>query len=173
MSKANPRGRRRWIEVFWVRWRNQLPRAAAAADPLHPRTVVVILRSRPAELFRRPPREPRSPGTCCLRSRTSAGTDVLKSAFPSSPVRTVVAVLPKPFVSEGGGALDASGRLHTRCWSVGFRIGGVDTCRKESRRTFRYVGQSKAQHVLNDVSSRLQDSFLATVFDPLVTQRVQ
>ena len=129
-------------------------------------------RSRPAESFRRPPR---SPGTCCLRSRTPAGADVLKSALPSFLVRTVVVVLPKSFVSEGGGALDASGRLHTRGWSVGFRIGGVDTCRKESRRTWSpwHVGQSNAQHVLNDVSSRLQDSFLATVSDPLVTQHVQ
>ena len=159
----------------------KIPRAAAAAtavaaaDPLHPRTVGVILRSRPAESFRRPPREPRSPGTCCLRSRAPAGADVLKSALPSFLVRTVVVVLPKSFVSEGGGALDASGRLHTRGWSVGFRIGGVDTCRKESRRTWSpwHVGQSKAQHVLNDVSSRLQDSFLATVSDPLVTQHVQ
>ena len=59
---------------------------------------------------------------------------VPKSVFPSSPVSTVVAVIPKFFVSEDGGALGASGCLDTRGWSVGFRIGSVDTRRKESRR---------------------------------------
>ena len=136
----------------------EIPQAAAATaaeDTLHTRTVAGILQSLPIESIRRSLREPQSPWV--MSSFLDAGSDGRQ--------------LSRSLRSRGAVALLTHLGVQTRwrrVWSVGFRIGGVYTCRKESRRTWSplQVGQSKAQHVLNDVGSCLQGSFLAIVFDP-------
>ena len=138
MSKANPRCRLRWIEVFWVRWR--IPRYRARR-----RRIPCIRRSEFCGLARRN----RSGG---LRKNL----DLRERA---------VFFLERP-----------QGRTFQSRSFRRLRCGASWWCYRNP--LFR---KAVALLALRDVStlvagrsgSRLQDSFFATVFDPLVTYHVQ